>query len=181
MSAHRFARVIAVAVAAAALSGSTAVHATAAADTRAATARQILRTSGISLAVAHQGGTHAGSTAKANITDTAGGKGALTSPWGHKPNRRVALDPGMLNGLLKLNTQYKYRIAVSEIVGGKHSATSRHYAGKAFDISHINGKHVGSGAPHKALMAACRKLGATEVLGPGNAGHSRHVHCAWPR
>lgn len=180
MSTHRLARVISVAVATAALCGS-AVHATAAADTRAATARAILRTSGISLAAAHQGGTHAGSTAKANITDTANGKGALTSPWGHKPNRRVALDPGMLNGLLKLNTQYKYRITVSEIVGGKHSSTSRHYAGKAIDISHINGKHVGSGAPHKAVMAACRKLGATEVLGPGSAGHSRHVHCAWPR
>ncbi|MFJ8546668.1 hypothetical protein ACIRFH_32745 [Streptomyces sp. NPDC093586] len=180
MSTHRLARVIAAAVAAAALGGS-AVHATAAADTRATTARQILRTSGISLATVHPGGKHAGSTAKANITDTANGKGALTSPWGHKPNRRVALDPRMLNGLLKLNTQYKYRISVSEIVGGKHSAKSRHYAGKAIDINYINGKHVGDGAPHKALMAACRKLGATEVLGPGNAGHSRHVHCAWPR
>ncbi|WP_327177138.1 hypothetical protein OG599_18890 [Streptomyces sp. NBC_01335] len=31
------------------------------------------------------------------------------------------------------------------------------------------------------LMAACRKLGATEVLGPGDAGHARHVHCARPR
>lgn len=180
MSTHRFARMITVAVAVAALSGS-AVHATAAPDTRAATARKILGTSGISLATAHMEGTHPGSTAKANITDTANGKGALTSPWGHKPNRRVALDSRMLNGLLKLNTQYKYRITVSEIVGGKHSANSRHYAGKAIDITYINGKHVGSGAPHKGLMAACRKLGATEVLGPGNAGHSSHVHCAWPR
>ncbi|MCX5339366.1 hypothetical protein [Streptomyces atratus] len=61
----------------------------------------------------------------------------------------------MLNGLLKLRTQYGYRLSVSEIVG--------------------------SGAPHKQLMAACKKLGAQEVLGPGNAGHSRHVHCGWTR
>lgn len=116
-----------------------------------------------------------------NIIDTANGKRALTSPWGDKPNRRVALDPRMLNGLLKLRTRYGYRLSVSEIVGGDHSGNSRHYAGIAFDITHINGRHVGSGAPHKQLMADCKKLGAQEVLGPGNAGHSRHVHCGWSR
>ncbi|MGP8299728.1 hypothetical protein ACTPOK_17730 [Streptomyces inhibens] len=87
----------------------------------------------------------------------------------------------MLNGLLKLRTQYGYRVSVSEIVGGDHSSRSKHYAGLAFDINYINGRHVGSGAPHRALMSACKKLGAKEVLGPGNAGHSTHVHCGWPR
>ncbi|PWI04926.1 peptidoglycan-binding protein [Streptomyces sp. NWU339] len=148
---------------------------------RAALAKQILNTGGISLATVHPGGRHAGSTAKQNIIDTANGKGALTSPWSDKPNRRVALDTRMLNGLLKLRTQYGYRISVSEIVGGDHSKNSKHYAGLGFDINYINGRHVGDRAPHQALMAACRKLGAKEVLGPGNAGHSRHVHCAWPR
>ncbi|MEU2247542.1 peptidoglycan-binding protein [Streptomyces sp. NPDC019224] len=148
---------------------------------RAALARQILAQKQIALATVHPGGKHAGSTARQNIVDTSNGKGALTSPWGDKPNRRVPLDPRMLNGLLKLRTQYGYRISVSEIVGGDHSGTSRHYAGIAFDVNYINGRHVGSGAPHKQFMAACKKLGAREVLGPGNAGHSRHVHCAWPR
>ncbi|WP_374985211.1 peptidoglycan-binding protein [Streptomyces fradiae] len=148
---------------------------------RAGLARQILATGGISLATVHPGGSHAGSTAKQNVVDTANGKGALTSPWSDKPNRRVALDTRMLNGLLKLRTQYGYRISVSEIVGGDHSTNSKHYAGLAFDINYINGRHVGEGAPHTGLMAACRKLGAKEVLGPGSAGHSRHVHCAWPR
>ncbi|MDK0523387.1 peptidoglycan-binding protein [Streptomyces sp. ML-6] len=148
---------------------------------RAALAKQILAQKQIVLATVHPGGKHAGSTARQNIVDTANGKGALTSPWGDKPNRRVALDPRMLNGLLKLRTQYGYRISVSEIVGGDHSSNSRHYAGIAFDITHINGRHVGSGAPHKQFMAACKKLGAPEVLGPGDAGHSRHVHCGWPR
>lgn len=148
---------------------------------RAALARQILGTGGISLATVHPGGRHAGSTAKQNVVDTANGKGALTSPWSDRPNRRVALDTRMLNGLLKLRTQYGYRISVSEIVGGDHSTNSRHYAGLAFDVNHINGRHVGDGAPHAGLMSACRKLGAKEVLGPGHAGHGRHVHCAWSR
>nr|ATE50857.1 peptidoglycan-binding protein [Actinoplanes tsinanensis] len=148
---------------------------------RAAFAQQILNTSGIELATVHPGGTHAGSTARQNIIDTANGKGALTSPWSDKPNQRVALDTRMLNGLLKLLSQDGYRISVSEIVGGDHSTNSRHYAGLGFDINYINGRHVGESAPHQGLMAACRKLGATEVLGPGDAGHSRHVHCGWPR
>ncbi|MFF8914348.1 peptidoglycan-binding protein [Streptomyces sp. NPDC015032] len=150
-------------------------------NNRAALAKQILARKQITLATVHPGGTHAGSTARQNIVDTANGKGALTSPWGDRPNRRVALDPRMLNGLLKLSTQYSYRLSVSEIVGGDHSGNSRHYAGIAFDITYINGRHVGSGAPHKQLMAACKKLGAPEVLGPGDAGHSRHVHCGWSR
>ncbi|WP_406094907.1 hypothetical protein [Streptomyces sp. NBC_01013] len=182
---HRTAaRFLAGLVAAAALTTPVAMAAdrpAAKADTRASLARQILAQKQISLATVHPGGKHAGSTVRQNIVDTANGKGALTSPWGDKPNRRVALDPRMLNGLLKLRTQYGFRLSVSEIVGGDHSSNSRHYAGIAFDINYINGRHVGSGAPHKQVMAACNKLGATEVLGPGNTGHSRHVHCAWPR
>ncbi|MFI9628464.1 peptidoglycan-binding protein [Streptomyces sp. NPDC052042] len=144
-------------------------------------AKQILAQQRITLATVHPGGRHAGSTARQNVIDTAHGKGALTSPWGDKPNRRVPLDPRMLNGLLKLRTQYGYRLSVSEIVGGDHSGNSRHYAGIAFDITHINGRHVGSGAPHKQFMATCRKLGAQQVMGPGDPGHGRHVHCAWSR
>ncbi|MDI3403428.1 peptidoglycan-binding domain-containing protein [Streptomyces cavernicola] len=148
---------------------------------RAALAEKILGTGGITLATVHPGGTHAGSTARQNIVDTAAGKGALTSPWSDRPNQRVALDTRMLDGLLKLRSQYGHRVSVSEIVGGDHSSNSRHYAGLSFDVNYIDGRHVGEGAPHRDLMAACRKLGATEVLGPGDAGHSRHVHCGWPR
>ncbi|MFE1177057.1 hypothetical protein [Streptomyces sp. NPDC058773] len=148
---------------------------------RAVLAKQILATKGITPATAHVGGRHAGSTARQNLVDTSHGKGALTSPWGDRPNRRVALDARMLNGMLKLRNRYGYRIAVSELVGGDHSSRSRHYAGTAFDLTHINGRHIGRGAPHRNLMAACRKLGATEVLGPGDAGHATHVHCGWPR
>ncbi|MFE7543194.1 hypothetical protein [Streptomyces platensis] len=174
-------RLIAGAVALAALMGTAATPSATAAPGRAALARQILATKGIAPATGHVGGSHAASTARQNLVDTAHGKGALTSRWSDRPNRRVALDTRMLNGMLQLRTRYGYRIAVSEIVGGDHSSRSRHYAGLAFDINHINGRHVGSGAPHRNLMAACRKLGATEVLGPGSAGHATHVHCGWPR
>ncbi|MFU9036064.1 MULTISPECIES: hypothetical protein [Streptomyces] len=166
---------------ASAASATTSAASASAAPSRAALAQQILRTNGIALATTHVSRPHPASSARQNIVDTAHGRGALTSPWGDRPNRRVALDTRMLGGLLKLRTQYGYRIAVSEIVGGDHSTRSKHYAGLAFDITHINGRHVGSGAPHRALMAACRKLGAREVLGPGNAGHSTHVHCGWSR
>ena len=34
--------------------------------------------------------------------------------------------------------------------------------------------------PHvRAFMSRCRALGAIEVLGPGDAGHATHIHCAW--
>ncbi|WP_240361053.1 hypothetical protein [Streptomyces clavuligerus] len=66
-------------------------------------------------------------------------------------------------------------------MGGDHSANSRHYVGVALDINVINGSHVGQRRPHAAAMAACRALGRTEVLRPGDAGHSTHIHCAWPR
>lgn len=144
-------------------------------------ARQIRDSAAITLATAHVGGVHAASTARQNIVDTANGLGAATSPWSDVPNQRVFLSTAMLNGLLRLTTTYGYTVSVSELVGGDHSANSRHYVGVALDINVINGSHVGSGAPHAAAMAACRALGATEVLGPGDAGHSTHIHCAWPR
>ncbi|MER7046350.1 peptidoglycan-binding domain-containing protein [Streptomyces jumonjinensis] len=144
-------------------------------------ARQIRDAAAITLATAHSGGVDAASTARQNIVDTADGKGAATSPWSDVPGQRVFLNAQMLNGLLKLTTDHGYTLSISELVGGDHSANSRHYVGVAVDINYINGTHVGSGAPHAAAMAACTKLGATEVLGPGDAGHSTHIHCGWPR
>ncbi|GHF85796.1 GH25 family lysozyme [Streptomyces thermodiastaticus] len=144
-----------------------------------ALAKQLLKTPGITFARAHSETRHSGSTAYANIVDMAAGKGALTSPQSHVGARRVQLDPRMLRGLLTLRNSYGYRMNVSEFVGGVHSKNSRHYRGLSFDVNEINGIHVGSGAPHRAFMTACRKLGATEVLGPGDKGHSTHVHCAW--
>ncbi|WP_326770892.1 GH25 family lysozyme (plasmid) [Streptomyces sp. NBC_01591] len=144
-----------------------------------ALAKQLLGTPGITFARQHSETRHSASTAHANIADMAAGRGALTSPGSHVGSKRVQLDPRMLQGLLTLHDRYGYRMNVSEFVGGVHSKTSRHYRGLSFDVNVINGKHVGSGAPHRSLMTVCSQLGATEIIGPPSAGHKTHVHCAW--
>ncbi|WP_406500449.1 hypothetical protein OHA04_02150 [Streptomyces sp. NBC_01590] len=124
-------------------------------------------------------GTDKVSLPQQNLVDVSNGRLAKTSPWGHKKGARVALDTRMLNGVLKLGTQYHYKFEISEFVGGRHSRTSKHYAGRAVDVTWINGRHVGKRADHRGLMNACRKLGATLVLGPGDKNHDTHVHCQW--
>ena len=92
----------------------------------------------------------------------------------------MALSSNMLSGLLGLAERYSF--AVSELCGGSHNPNSKHYAGLAFDINEINGKPVSAGHPDlEAFKALCRKLGATEVLGPGQPHHATHVHAGWPR
>ncbi|MFF5924368.1 hypothetical protein ACFY8C_39775 [Streptomyces flavochromogenes] len=142
-------------------------------------ARAILNTKGITYAKAHVGGTDKASLPRQNLVDVSNEHRAKTSPWGHKKGARVALDKRMLNGILKLNTKYHYKIEISELVGGRHSRTSKHYAGRAVDVAWINGRHVGKRADHRGLMKACRSLGATLVLGPGDKDHDTHVHCQW--
>jgi hypothetical protein len=67
-------------------------------------------------------------------------------------------------------------------VGGSHSPTSRHYAGISADFNVIDGVHISAAhAKVPAFKKLCRALGATEVLGPGDSGHTTHVHAAWPR
>jgi hypothetical protein len=76
----------------------------------------------------------------------------------------------------------EYSFSVSELAGASHSRNSRHYAGIAADFNILNGQHVRVSHPDvAAFRARCRSLGATEILGPGQAGHSTHVHAAWPR
>lgn len=121
------------------------------------------------------------STAFQNVKDTAQGERAWRSYWGHYPNSRVYLTARMLRGMLKLRTVKGYSFRVTAIAGGRHSSTSRHYAGLAFDVDRVNGGPVNSSNPRWGFRQACRDLGATEVLGPGDPGHDTHLHCAWPR
>ncbi|MCP3801565.1 carboxypeptidase [Allokutzneria sp. A3M-2-11 16] len=146
------------------------------------TAKKIRDNAGINLLNSHVSGRHhPASTARTNIADAAAGRKASTSPWSDVGVKKVTLTTRMLNGMLKMRTAgYKFR--VTTIVGGDHSSNSRHYAGLAFDVDQINGRGVSSSHPsYRAFMNKCRAYGATEVLGPGNAGHSGHIHCAWPR
>ena len=148
--------------------------------TRAHAAAQIRNSSRISLLTFHVSGVRDAATARQNIVDTANGGRARRSSYGTAPGGSVWLDLRMLRGMIDLSQRWTFR--VTEIAGGSHSAGSRHYAGVAIDVDMIGGRAVNSGNPYyRAFMARARALGATEVLGPGDSGHSTHVHVAWPR
>ena len=116
-----------------------------------------------------------------NIQQTASGRRARRSSYGNAPGGRTLLDPRMMRAMKILETE-GYRFRVTSIAGGSHSRKSRHYAGLAFDVDMINGRKVGSSNPYwRKFLSRCRQLGATETLGPGDRGHSTHIHAAWPR
>ncbi|HEY1016878.1 MAG TPA: peptidoglycan-binding protein [Herpetosiphonaceae bacterium] len=147
---------------------------------RASLATTIRNSSRISLATFHTSGVSDSATARQNIIDTSNGGAARRSSYGGAPGGTVYLQTTLLNGMITLSNSWSY--SVSEIAGGSHSSNSRHYAGVAVDVNVINGTHVSSSHPSQSsFRSKCRSLGATEVLGPGDSGHSTHIHCAWPR
>ncbi|GAA2783844.1 carboxypeptidase [Saccharopolyspora taberi] len=156
-----------------------ATPAAAAAPSRAELARKILDDGGITLLNSHVGGQNdPESTARQNIRDTAAGKAARTSPWSDVGVTEVQLSADLLKGMVAIGADYDYR--VTTIAGGDHSSTSYHYAGTAFDVDQIDGRAVSASNPKVAkIKSACESAGAVEILGPGDAGHDSHVHCAW--
>lgn len=149
---------------------------------RAELAQQILASSRVELWPYSpvSSGSSDGADARSNIEDTAAGRAAQRSSYQNAPGGSVYLDVRMLRGMISVANTYSVR--VTSIAGGSHSVNSRHYSGIAFDIDRINGQGVSSSNPnYRNLESICRSAGATEVLGPGDAGHSSHIHCAWPR
>lgn len=143
-------------------------------------ARRVRDNGRIELLTGHVSGRKDSATARQNILDAAGGKPARRSAYEGAPGGTVALDARMLKGMLELAKAYRFR--VTEIAGGSHSQNSRHYAGVAFDVDQIDGEDVSKDHPRfREFMKETRRLGATEVLGPGDRGHDGHVHVAWPR
>ncbi len=143
-------------------------------------AKRIQGSSRIALASVHVSGVRDNATANQNIRDTAAGRAAQRSRYGTAPGGSVSLSVDMLDGMANLSHRFSFR--VSEIAGGSHSRGSRHYNGAAFDVDQIGGQAVSQGSRYVAdFMAMARRLGATEVLGPGDPGHSTHVHVAWNR
>lgn len=140
----------------------------------AATAQAILDNPGIEL---YEFPEDPASTSLANIRDTAAGQPAKTSPYGDAGVTSVNLSPAMLSALLALNTEYGHTLRVTSIAGEDHTTTSKHYLGQAVDIDLIDGVRVYEGADHQAIQDACDAMGATLTLGPGDEGHSDHVHC----
>lgn len=126
----------------------------------------------------HESGVADTATANYDINQAASGLAARRSSYGTAPGGSVCLNAAMLTGLYNMTAAY--RLSISEIAGGSHTANSRHYAGTAFDVATIGGLTADASNPQtRALMASCRRTGAVEVLGPGDAGHDTHVHCAW--
>ena len=148
-----------------------------------ATAQEILelvRSGRIDLRKDQVSGVKDTASAYDSIAQVAAGKSADTSKYGHAKGKQVELSPKMLDGMKALAEKYKF--SVSSVAGGKHGKNSRHYAGTAFDVNSINGKKVDKNNPdYKAFMRDAKKLGATEVIGPGSKGHSSHVHVGFPR
>jgi len=148
---------------------------------RSTTANWIKKSPKIDLMRRQVSGRFDGASSWDNIVATANGGSAKRSWYGNAPGGYTKLDRRMLNAMKTL-AQEGYTFNVTSIAGGSHSRTSRHYAGLAFDVSTINGRKVRSGSPYwRAFLSRCRQLGATETLGPGDRGHSTHIHAAWPR
>jgi len=148
---------------------------------RARLALQILKHPNITFMRKQVSGVNDGADVYSNLLATSRGYSAKRSRYGGAPGGYRSLDIRMLRGM-KAMADAGYRFNVTSILGGSHSSNSRHYAGLAFDVNYINRVKVGRrGCPHWKFQKLARRLGATEVLGPGKRGHSGHVHIAWPR
>lgn len=135
----------------------------------------------ISLMRRQVSGHYDGASSWDNIDSTARGGSARRSWYGNAPGGYANLNPRMLRAM-KILAKQGYSFHVTSIAGASHSRGSRHYAGLAFDVDRINGIKVSYGSPYwRRFLNRCRELGATETKGPGDSGHSRHVHAAWPR
>lgn len=129
----------------------------------------------------HVSGRRDRATALDNIQQTAAGLPAARSAYGNAPGGTVRLSPQMLYAMKSLTDQ-GYSFHVTAIAGSSHSRRSRHYLGVAFDINKVNGVPVRSGSPYwREFIRKCEAMGATETLGPGDRGHSTHIHVGWPR
>lgn len=143
-------------------------------------AERILEHPNIELMKRQVSGRYDNASAYHNIVSAKLGYAAKRSSYGRAPGGYVRLDPELLRGMLTLADRgYRYR--VTSIAGGSHSRRSRHYVGVAVDVDKINGVRVRHGGPHWRFRKHARALGATETKGPGDRGHSGHVHIAWPR
>ena len=129
----------------------------------------------------HVSGRRDSATAQDNLEQAAQGSMIRRSSYGNAPGGWTQIDIRLLRALVTLaNEGYSFRI--TEIAGGSHSGTSRHYSGLAFDVDKVNGHRVRNRhASYKRFIARCKQLGATQVFGPGTRGHSSHLHIAWGR
>ncbi|MCX4244284.1 peptidoglycan-binding domain-containing protein [Paraliomyxa miuraensis] len=133
-------------------------------------------------------GRNDGADPLANITDAAGGQESNRScnfPGGGRDSRlpcgTVMLDAQLIDAMISLHDEYGFSYVVTAISGARHSTNSYHYRGRAVDIGVVNGAVIrGSTSTTRAMVDACRAMGAVEALGPHNDSHHQdHIHCAF--
>ena len=117
-----------------------------------------------------------------NIEDAVFGT-SRTSCYENANCTDVYISETVLQAMIMINQRHGLKYNVTTITGGSHSRSSRHYSGVAFDVNHINGRKISTSTRtlNNQFTSLCRSFGATEVLAPPAAGHSGHIHCAWPR
>jgi len=144
-------------------------------------AKSLLADSRVQFANYHVSGRRDNATALDNIRQTAVGLPAARSSYGRAPGGYTRLSTPMLKAM-KTMSRRGYQFHVTSIAGSSHSSKSRHYLGVAFDVNRINGRKIGHNSPYwRDFIRQCKAMGATETLGPGDRGHSSHIHVAWPR
>jgi hypothetical protein len=143
-------------------------------------ARAIIDNSRITLASVHVDGIRDLAHARQNGVDVAGGRLAHRSSYGNAPGGYTAIDMRVLRAIRMMGATGS--ITVSEIAGGSHAINSKHFYGRAVDISWVNGRHVAPGSGYGLVLEACRAHGASAIFHPSYdpvGGHSNHVHCQW--
>ena len=138
----------------------------------------IQQNSSISLLNSHVSGVADDADAADNVRDIVEGETIERSAYGNAPGGTTEPNDTVLNTIIALSATYSFRI--TELAGGSHSVGSAHYGGNALDVDQINGAGVSSRNRSVAgFMQALRDAGASLVLGPGDDGHSTHVHAQW--
>lgn len=151
-------------------------------DVLSALALQIIMSPRIKLMNVHVSQQKDGADPKSNALDTLLELLAKRSKYSNSgypaaPGGRIQLDVRMLRSLLELSKYYL--IVASEFAGGCHQ-TQAHYKGIAFDVTYLDNKQISESHPRvKEFEQDCRYLGAVKVYGPGQAGHTHHIHAQW--
>ncbi|MDQ1686256.1 MAG: hypothetical protein QOC82_2993 [Frankiaceae bacterium] len=149
-------------------------------ETVASVANDILHSTRISLATAHESGVSDNATAKGDVQALAAGHSAPRSAYQNAPGGSTPVDIRVLRALRALGSNA--RVMVSEIAGGSHAPGSSHYRGEAVDITVVNGVSVSGGGNYSLVASVCRSNGASVVYDPAYdpyGGHGNHVHCQW--
>jgi peptidoglycan hydrolase-like protein with peptidoglycan-binding domain len=117
-----------------------------------------------------------GADALSNLSDTAKGLLAKTSPNAPSKGKSVALSPRMLQAIEAIANDYK--IVVTVVAGG---FSPGHYTGMGFNIAYINDLPVVSDTDPNVqkVMKICRDNKAIVVGGPNRTTGENRIYCSF--